>query len=317
MKSKLWGSICVLIGSLMLGACGGGGTTAGPSTSAVSFTGNTAQATVTSANARALSVNAYQGGMSGTQLSVTGVSSPGGTASAQSSASHSLSLATILLNAAKDTLASSAQSSANIAGVTTQQTIAGPYGGTAQYSISVNQATGAFSGTMLFSGYSGEKDSHVSGTVNFSGAYNFSTQTFASISISFAAISITENGITHTAAGSLSESWSGTTASIAMSLVLKDGQSGKTYWVKDFTITYTQDSPPALTISGTYYDHDYGYVVISTVTPLQVSTMGGTPTAGVLLFSGKNGSKARLTFNSSGYTVEADIDGSNNYVTVP
>lgn len=317
MKMNLWGYICVLMGYLVLGACGGGGATVVTPTSTITFNGNTAQASVTSANAKALSVDAYQGGMNGTQLSVVGVSSPGGTASPQSSASRPMSLANILLNAAKKTLEPSVQYSANIAGVSVQETVAGPYGGTAQYSISANQLTGEFNGALLFSGYSGEQGSHVNGNVNFSGTYDFSTKTFSTISISIVAISITENGKSYAAAGSISESLSGATASLAMSFVLKDGQTGKTYWVKDFAITYTQGSPQTLTISGTYYDHDNGYVIISTVTPLQISNLGGEPTAGVLLFSGRNGSKARLTFNDNGYRVEVDYDGSNNYVTVP
>ena len=96
-------------------------------------------------------------------------------------------------------------------------------------------------------------------------------------------------------------------------MVLLDSSTGKTYWVKDYTYTLTGSS---LTISGTYYDPDYGYVTVTTVTPLQVASTDAWPTAGVLLFTGANGSRARLTFTSTGYTVEVDT-GSGFYTTVP
>jgi hypothetical protein len=36
-----------------------------------------------------------------------------------------------------------------------------------------------------------------------------------------------------------------------------------------------------------------------------------------LLFTGANGSKARLTFTPTGYTVEVDATGSNSFTLVP
>ena len=100
-----------------------------------------------------------------------------------------------------------------------------------------------------------------------------------------------------------------------MSMVLLDSSTGKTYWVKDYT--YTMSTTGTLTLSGTYYDPVHGFVTISTATPLAVTSAGAWPTAGVLLFSGANGSKARLTFNPTGYVVEVDLSGGGSFVPVP
>jgi hypothetical protein len=89
----------------------------------------------------------------------------------------------------------------------------------------------------------------------------------------------------------------------------------------DFTLTLSGSS---LTVSGTYFDPVLGYVVLSTITPLTVTTIDATPTSGQLLFSGNGGTKVRLTFFSIGRnsgggnpTVEADTAGNGNYVVIP
>ena len=112
----------------------------------------------------------------------------------------------------------------------------------------------------------------------------------------------------------MSFSNTGYTKSLIMSVVLLDSADNRTYWLKDYTATLAGDT---MSISGTYYDHDHGYVVISTVTPLTVSEYSSTPTAGQLLFTGSNGTKARLTYTSSGYILEVDAGGNDTYVVVP
>lgn len=128
---------------------------------------------------------------------------------------------------------------------------------------------------------------------------------------------MSEGGNSYTAGGNISLSQADGTKNVKISLVMKNGSTGKTYWIKDYAYSITSGSPQTLTITGTYYDHDYGYVTISTLTPLQVTSLNTWPTAGVLLFSGSNGSKARMTFTFSGYTVEVDTNGNGSFITVP
>jgi hypothetical protein len=106
----------------------------------------------------------------------------------------------------------------------------------------------------------------------------------------------------------------GLTKSLTMSIVILNIADNRTYWVKDFSLALTGNK---LAISGTYYDHVHGFVVISTVTPLTVSSYSTKPTSGELQFAGRNGTKARLTYTTSGYILEIDTSGNNTYILVP
>ncbi|WP_419655630.1 uncharacterized protein Dvar_47240 [Desulfosarcina variabilis str. Montpellier] len=74
-----------------------------------------------------------------------------------------------------------------------------------------------------------------------------------------------------------------------------------------------------MTISGDFYYPDYGYVSLSTEQTLIIDASTGTPSSGVLIVTGENGSsggptEARLTCYSEGqFQVEADTDGDGVY----
>ena len=168
---------------------------------------------------------------------------------------------------------------------------------------------------MTYTQYKETSDSFViSGSITFSGVFSQATGTFTSMNINMKNMTGTSGGKTFGMSGSMAYSTGGATSSVTMSVILSDSVSGRTYWMKDYTLTLTGSS---LSMTGTYYDPIHGYVVISTVTPLTVSAFDGTPTTGQLLFHGANGTKARLTFISGGYTVDADTVGNGSYAVVP
>ena len=303
----------LLIGMLLaLAACGGGG---GGTPQAVTYNGVTTQATVTSTNAKALSVDAYQGGQIGSSAGAIGVITE--VSAPQPDASRLQWLGTTLTAAARQAVAAPTVASApTLVGVTSQADVAGAYGGSFHYSISVDEASGSFSGTLTFSSYrNAANGGSLSGSVSFSGIYNQTTQSFTSFNLTIGSLTVTEAGNSVSVYGTISLNHSVSTESISMSLVLSDGATGRTYWVKDFT--YTVSPTGTTTLSGTYYDPIHGYVTIATITPLAVATPGAWPTAGQLLFSGANGSKARLTFTVTGYTVEVDQNGTGVFTVVP
>jgi hypothetical protein len=300
----------VLAGLSLMAGCGGGG---GGSSSGGNFgyTGVTTQASVTSSNAKALSVDAY----SGTQISsaTTGVAKEAGDTNGQSALLQQA--AGILERSALSSVtASKSTSKAVAASVAVTDTING-FSGSYSYSITVDPFSGAFSGTVSFSQYKETFISPtISGAMTFSGVYNQSTGAFSGLNISLSNLNGTEGGKSFNMAGTLAYSTVGATNTISMSVVLTDNLSGRTFWLKDFTLVQTGTS---LTVTGTYYDPIYGYVTISTVTPVTAATLDATPTSGQLLFSGSNGTKARLTFTSGGSTVEVDSAGNGIYVVVP
>jgi len=303
----------LVVVSLLLAACGGGGGGGGSAPASMSYGGATTQATVTASNAKALSVDAYQGGQAGSTVGMMGVVQDNGGAPAY--VSRPQVLASTLESSVKQVLAAGTGGTATAAGVTQQVTIPGPAGGSMSYTISVDPTTYAFSGTVTYSAYKADPNgAAISGTMTFSGVINMATQTFSSLTVSFSSITVTDGGNTFSAGGSVTLTLSGSTETTVVSLVLQNSVTGKTYWVKDYT--YTLSAQGTLTVTGTYYDYVYGYVTVSTLTPLTVSSSGSWPTGGVLLFTGANGGKARLTFTATGYTVEVDT-GNGIYTPVP
>ena len=314
MKLESWLKSSLAVLFLLVAACGGGG--GGSAPAAVTYSGATTQAAVTTTNARALSVDAYQGGQAGSTVSAMGVAAEsGGTALASASRLQALgntlegAVARLISGGASGLPAAVARASASV-------TIPGPAGGSLTYTININEVTYAFSGSITFSAYKGDPNGPaISGVVTFSGVYNPVSETFMSFTISFPSLSVADGGVTFTTCGSVTQTVAEGTETTVISLVLQNSATGKTYWVKDYT--YTLNGLGELTITGTYYDPVHGYVTISTLTPLQTATPEAWPTAGVLLFSGANGSKARLTFTTTGYTVEVDLTGSGDFTIVP
>ena len=297
-----------LAGVSLFAGCGGGGSSPGVTPA---YTGVTTQATVTASNAKALSADAY----SGSQISsaTTGVAK---TVAGNDGQSPLLPQAAGILERSVATIVGSHKSSAKAAAATVPyQSTAYGYGGSYSFSITANQSTGAFNGSVTFSQYQESALSPtVSGPMTFSGVYNQSAGTFTSLNISLGGLTGIDGGSSYRMVGEVSYSTNGTARTIGMSVVLTDNATGRTYWVKDYTLTETGTS---ITLTGTYYDPLYGYVVISTVTPLTASAVDATPTSGQLLFSGSNGTKGRLTFTSSSSTIEVDAAGTGSYVIVP
>lgn len=295
--------------SALLGGCGGGGGGGGGGSAAPVYKGSTSQAIVTTSNAKALSVDAY----SGSQISaaVSGVAKEAADGSGQSS----LLLQTAgIMEASVTRILGMPRSTAKVVAATAQDTVQG-FSGSFSYSINFDQNTGAFNGTVSFSQYLESATSvAISGPIAFSGSFNQSAGTFTSLNISMSNLNGTSGNKSYSLAGNLAYSTSIGTKNVTMSVVLTDNVSSNTYWVKDFILTLAGNS---LTMIGTYYDHVHGYVVISTIAPLTVPIFDATPTSGQLLFTGANGTKARLTFTVSGHIVEADTAGNGAYVVVP
>ncbi len=313
MKIASWVRASFVVLSLLLTACGGGG--GGGGSTPLTYSGATAQAPVTASNAKALSIDAFQGGQDASTLSIMGVAAENN--GTQAAVPRLQSLANTLEGSLQQILAARPSGAVTAAGVTESYTISGPAGGSLTYTVSVDPSTYAFNGTVTYNAYKLDTSgAAINGTVTFSGVFNQSTLTFSSFTITFNALTVTEGGTTYTTSGSVTLTATGTTNQTVISMILQNSATGKTYWVKDYTYSYSS-SMGTLTLSGTYYDPAYGYVTISTLSPLIVSWPGTWPTGGALLFQGANGSKARLTFTSTGYTVEVDSTGSGVYTTVP
>lgn len=300
-----------VVGLSLVSACGGGGGSADSGVPAA-YSGSTSRATVTAANAKALSIDIYTGGQLSSALSAVGKEVAAGAPGSFRLHGVSASLERSLQTAVEKSLVTTAKTVA----ATAQDTVYGA-SGSYGYSISVDQSSGAFSGSLVFSQYKELSDSPViSGTVGFSGVYNQTTGSFTTIKMIMENMHLASGNLSYTLVGTLSFSMPTTTSgtTVTLSAVLVDNASHRSFWFKDMVTTRNGTSE---TVRGTFYDPTHGYVVISTITPLTVATTDADPTAGQLLFTGNNGTKARLTFTSGGHVVEVDADGSNTFAVVP
>jgi len=310
---KLLGKLlCCGAGLAMLAACGGGGGSA--SSGAVSYTGVASQATVTTANALDLSVNAYDNGNLGSLANVAGIQAPGATVPAVSGptiAQVGNALTDSLSKAIKIRLANPGDTAA--AGVTVQQSVTGNYSGSASFTMNLNETTGAFSGQLTFNALKDHaSDPAISGTVTATGVYDNSSQTFTSLTLSFSPLTASTAGGTVKLYGSMTAQ-NLSTGSFTVTCYLQ-ATTGKVYWIKGWTYSY--DASNSLTVTGSYYDPAYGFVQISTPVPLAGSSSTGEPTSGTVDFAGAIGSKAELSYTATGYTLTVHAaDGADFILT--
>lgn len=298
---------------LSIAGCGGGDS---PPVSAatqsnaagITYTGKTSQAVITASNAKALSSDAYHG-----VQTVSSVAAVSKTADDSQPSPPRLQELSKTLESGIQAAVTKSIYSAKVAAAMVAETINGA-SGYYRYTIEVNQTTGAFSGSLVFSQYKSYANSAIiSGSVDCYGGYDKSNQIFTSLTITMKGLSGTWNGGIETITGTISIDQAGPAKTITISAGFLDAASNCTYCFKDLIFTLTGTS---LTVSGTYYDPNYGYVVISTVTPLTSSAFADSAASGQLLFTGSNGSKARLTFTGSGDMVEVDTAGNDDFVVV-
>jgi len=190
--------------------------------------------------------------------------------------------------------------------ITDSNSFPGECGGSFSYTIDYNETTGNFNGSLSFNSYN-----DCIGTMN--GAITFyGSDTSATLSMSFLALSYTGASDSVTMSGNISFTTlpSSITESITMSMDFRDNNTGETYRIKDMTMEVTTSALTESTIvkSGQVYHPDYGYVDVSTTSPILVNKDALNPHAGVLVMAG-DGSTATVTFvNSNQYTIEVDVD---------
>lgn len=296
--------------TFFLTSCGSGSGGGGGTTSSDIYTGKTEQATITADNAKTLAVEGYKFG-----------NSPSSTSSSSKPENDTNVLLSFMPSEAV---------LEKILNVSTSQTDSGTQngtcGGTLSYTITTTQQSSnsySFSGTYTYSSYctKGIYNTTVNGTTNISGSMTTDSQGLLSaltMTMSMSDFSVTVGNDSYAFTGSFSFSIDSSTKTITStaSFSAKD-PAGKTYKVENLNMTVVTSSASAATFttSGKIYDSDYGYVTVSTPTPFNIS--GSSLTAGVMVFTGANNTKAKLTALSNGtqFTVEADINGDDVYET--
>jgi hypothetical protein len=304
----------VVVAMLVAAGCGGGGGSSTGSTGSslpASYTGNTAPATVSSSNAKSLAVSAYSGVQVALSMSTVGKAVPG----ENSSQDNILGEVIGSIENSLTTVAEGKSLAKTVAAAASYSNTYNGYSGSYTINISLDNVSGATTGTIAYNQFKASASSAVmSGTVTINGIINLNTGLFTSYNMQLSNISLAGTGLNVVFSGSLGLSSSGTSKTYSATFAVTDSTLNSTTVLKDYSVTINGTS---LTLSGTYYNPIHGYLTMSTVTPLTVATLSSSPTAGQLLFTGGNGSKARITFSSTGYSVSVYDATTGAYVNAP
>lgn len=243
---------------------------------------------MTGANAESLALAAYSG------VPLGGIVSGAQLAPEPDSRIHSYDLAATLLDALFQADFSSTGNAAVGAVISLSGTVAGNCGGTAAYSLSVNDENGGFTGVLELNAYC-YNGTVISGAVSCYGIYNIPESRFINLNVVLDSLTARDVLGTYSASGLMVANFpSSTSFNCAMTLYL--GRSGKVYWMNNYFLEAAQfPGYIQMLFSGTYYHPDYGYVYVttSTSTPFQVPTGAPNPSQGVMI--GRAGSRCGRT----------------------
>ena len=318
----LWLAGVIALGLMTIVATGGGGGDGGGAGGApppgISYTGIKDPAPIDKNNAEGLTVGAYEGGRTGAAIGQLGAVQT--EQSGSIGYSRILKVSQVLEGSLRQVDLMSRSGETFIDKIYTETgTIDGNCGGSASYTISVDDQTGDFSGSLSFSNYC-EDGVTISGAVSFSGKVDLVTEELVRFSLSFSTLSGTSGSDSFTLNGSITTDLTVYPYVMTMSMLLRDNSTDKVYWVKDYTMIVTEGAGYMdVELSGTYYDPDYGYIAFITTVPFRISYGDESPSAGTLIVTGETGSAggstmARLTvLSSTTYQVEADTNGDGTY----
>jgi hypothetical protein len=292
-------------------ACGGNGGEGVPS---VMYSGATTPAAVTSGNALALASTAYDGGNSGGALALVGVAGHRTDGSA-AGASRALTVSRALTNAARAARLG-VPSSPNVAiGAATSGSLpAGNCGGSAAYSGTADQTTGAFHATFRFTAWCNDGVT-VSGSVTAAGQVDLNSQQLASLEFSFAVLTVSDGASTFRGRGTISAAF-GASDVLTINMDFASGD-GTIYRASNLTLEVTATgSGEDVSVVGRVYHPLHGYVDVSTPQPLVTAAGDDYPSSGALVVTGAGNASARLTvLSATTFQIDVDADGDSVYET--
>jgi hypothetical protein len=290
----------------------GGGTTGNGSDTGLTYTGQTSEAIIDSGNCLAFCVGAYDGAKMGT---ATRQSSVGTDSGENIGLPRILRLSQALEDSLRqiDILSKSGERFSKDV-YTDYGTINGDCGGTASFSISLDDQTGIFSGSFTYTDYCSGGVT-LDGSASYSGQFDMNTGELPTFTFSFDNLTSTSAYESYTIDGSVTWNVSGSSYSLTMDMYMRDNNTEEVFWVDDYSMTLTDlGNEIEFEISGKFYDPDYGYITVSTEEPFVYGYYDYYPYQGVLVVTGGGNTKARLTVLSSDtFKVEADTDGDGTY----
>jgi len=292
------------------GGCSGGGGGGGSDGDAgFVYSGLTSPAALTDSNAEDVSGGAFGAGLIGDGM--MGLSVNQGSAAYHTKNFRSVKVPQILSDSIKlIDFTSSSSGSVHTAVQSESDTIPDGCGGSMSYTVTLDDETGSFNGSYTFSDY-GCDGTTINGGARFSGIIDVNTFDFIEADFSFENLS----GGDLTLDGDLSIDYSVSPHVITFNAYGQDPNSGKVFWIENYTIRIAEYTGYVeIDMSGTFYHPDHGYVTLYTDQVFVLHDGDEWPTAGILIVTGANNSKAKLTaLDYVTCSLEADIDGDGPY----
>jgi len=297
----------VLLALFALAGCGGG-SGGGGGAAQITYTGITTQAAITSANGDAILSSAYSFGEIGLigaaqvqQVDSSGISYP------RILLTMKRSISAALEDPGQSRLISAAQK-------TETRTLNGDCGGTMTITLTYDDQTGNFSGSASFANYC-ESGLTGSGTASISGSLDINTGDIMTLAVSSSLLEFRQGTEALQARLSISYDLHVSPWIAQCNFWIRDVTTSKTFWIDNYTITVTEGvTYYDITISGRMYNHDCGYVDITTPTRFRLYNGDQWPSEGTMLATGSRGSRGRLTcLSSSQYRIEVDENGDGTF----
>jgi hypothetical protein len=302
------------LGILGLVACGGGGGGGGIAppepNPGLPYTGVTSPAIIDSNNAVELASGAFIGGETGSNFGI--ISS---VTADQSKIVREIKLYEVaqIFSEPIYKIDINSHRRDSLAVQTEQDTIQGDCGGSASYTVQVDDVSGAFTGSMTFNGYCSE-NATITGNAGFSGQVDINSGEFLNFNLDINMVSLKSGNQSYIIDGDISVDVSGPSSTASLEMKMKDN-SGEVFWVYNYVLNISEDVDYVdIKATGRFYNPTYGYVDLSTITPLRTYNIYEWPSSGELQMVGGEGTKARLiVVNKNFYQIIADTNGDANY----
>lgn len=306
----------------LFSACGGGGSGGGGGeSSALEYTGSTTSVQIDSENAEEVTANAFE--MSDLALDLGNSSSSSVTGAitiieTTPSRPRAVILAQVMLDFLEqaDIVNNLTDNPAVIGAARTESNeLIGTCGGNVIFTISADSQD-QFTVDINYNNYC-TNDIVVNGTMSMQGSVDSQENIQATSNFQNFTIALGD-GTSVTMEGSMTFAFTGleTGSNFTMNMLIQDNATNKVYQIKDLTVLMydTTNTSTTFTMAGKLYDPDYGIATLSTETPFFLNLANTMPSSGVMLVSGANDKKAKLTVVSTSYVqVTADTDGDGNY----
>jgi hypothetical protein len=309
-KFNLMLSIVCILGLAACGGGDGGGDFMPSEPTGLTYTGVTSPALIDSDNAAELASDAFIGGETGSSLGVFS-----SVADAQSNIVRRIKLYEVvqIFDGALHKIDFNSRRGDLLAVKTEQDTVMGDCGGSASYTVEMNDLNGTFAGSMTFNDYCNGNTS-ISGTAGCSGQVTVDAGDFLNFNLSIDMVNLTSGDQSYVIDGDVSVDVERPSSTATVDLLMKDC-SGEVFWVKDYTLAIFEGVDYAdVEVSGRFYHPTYGYVDLSTILPVRIFSIDEWPAFGELQVVGEDGTKARLlVFNKNSCRIIADTYGDDIY----